>query len=184
MCAFKSRGVRKNNNNSNTHIVFSSRIPFNLTLTVIVVHIVAAVHLQRQRTIGAGPALDTHALVLAILQRTLAVSGAAVLAASCSEGGVQKILVVVSGGVENSIHSLCLPGARAFTGDYHREFIFWTARATKNSSAPFCVCVCNVNRILCPRTGQRVHIIICVHIFTVRQFSEHICKSNLVLSHQ
>lgn len=50
-------------------------------LTVIVVHVVAAVHLQRQRAVGAGPALDAHAPVLAVLQRALAVPRAAVLAA-------------------------------------------------------------------------------------------------------
>lgn len=51
---------------------------------MIVVHIVVAVHLQRQRTVRSCPALDAHAFVLAVLQRALAVPRAAIFATSCA----------------------------------------------------------------------------------------------------
>lgn len=50
---------------------------------MIVVDVVAAVHLERQRTVGSSPAVDAHAFVFAVLQCALAMSGAAILAAGC-----------------------------------------------------------------------------------------------------
>lgn len=49
---------------------------------MIVVHVVVAIHLQRNTTIGSGPSLDTNALVEAFLERALAVARTSVLASS------------------------------------------------------------------------------------------------------
>lgn len=49
---------------------------------MIVVNIVVAIHFERNTTIGTSPALDAHASVGTVLERTLAVSGASILAAS------------------------------------------------------------------------------------------------------
>lgn len=63
---------------------FSSvNIVFCRLLTVVIVLVILAVHLERNGTVGAGPALDADTLVFAFLQSALTMPRAAIFAASC-----------------------------------------------------------------------------------------------------
>lgn len=57
----------------------------SISLTLVIIYIVVTVHLQRNGAVWPGPAFNTVAVVLAFLQRTLAMTGASVLATSYGE---------------------------------------------------------------------------------------------------
>lgn len=56
--------------------------PNRSQLTIVIVFVVLAVHLEWNGAVRASPSFDADALVLALLQRTLTVARASVLTAS------------------------------------------------------------------------------------------------------
>lgn len=86
----------------NTHTLLNTNENNHQKLTMIIVDVITAVHLERQRTVRTSPSLDADAFVLAILQRTLAMTRTAVLAASYRQTGFSCEIMDIT------IHDMCI----------------------------------------------------------------------------